>query len=726
MEYFNKARLLFVFIQVYIMRLLANSSYCDRCSEAPTTCREVSGTFAVTVMSKGYNPVVTVPVGACFLNITERQQSENYLALKSMRSGYIFNGMWLMSSPGTYHGAGTDFQYARADRSCPGDCIYSKGPTREELIVQLLYHNISPGVDYSYKIPYYLEQASEIREKNGKTESSPYKHTTTSNKGASESSTASKDTPAAQASGIQRNSLTDSRSYYTASQIQADVTQQQKTNERRYSEKERRHGSRRRQPVFSSDFRRPRTREDVRQSMHRRRNPDRRQPLRERTYSLNVDHLDAQERPDVTAGPAPAANVLGTDVPTDTGVTNEVTIHGEVNYAWRTNGYTQCSLSCGGGIKQPILGCLELKTGSPVTASFCQGQIKPELTPEPCNEAACLPDWEAGQWSACSKSCGEGEQVRLVFCQQRISQTNILNLTEDQCLGRKPASTRPCRRPSCSSYFYWHTSDWSDCSVLCGSGVRNRRVFCKNEAGRIVNDSQCSQPQPRSSRSCDLGSCTRHWYHSSWNNKCSEDCGSGIMSRKVYCITDSGRHLPDEKCDLEKKPSDEKTCSQNTPCSGRWFTGPWSKCTVPCGEGWRERSVLCVQKTSDGAYHILDASQCIESNKPTARETCRQDECETMWYMTDWSKCSVSCGGGVKHRHVQCLNNDMEHSTLCSERERPADMASCNEDRCWTRRNSHNNGCVDRYPNCVVVVQTRLCRYPYYQRNCCRSCSGWP
>ena len=61
------------------MRLLANSSYCDRCSEAPTTCREVSGTFAVTVMSKGYNPVVTVPVGACFLNITERQQSENYL-----------------------------------------------------------------------------------------------------------------------------------------------------------------------------------------------------------------------------------------------------------------------------------------------------------------------------------------------------------------------------------------------------------------------------------------------------------------------------------------------------------------------------------------------------------------------------------------------------------------------------------------------------------------------
>ena len=48
--------------------------------------------------------------------------------------------------------------------------------------------------------------------------------------------------------------------------------------------------------------------------------------------------------------------------------------------------------------------------------------------------------------------------------------------------------------------------------------------------------------------------------------------------------------------------------------------------------------MLCMQKTSDGVYHILDMSQCIENNKPATKETCRQDECETMWYMTDWSK----------------------------------------------------------------------------------------
>ena len=49
------------------------------------------------------------------------------------------------------------------------------------------------------------------------------------------------------------------------------------------------------------------------------------------------------------------------------------------------------------------------------------------------------------------------------------------------------------------------------------------------------------------------------------------------MSRKVFCMTDSGRPLPEDECDLHKKPTDEKTCSQDNPCTGTWFTGPWSK-----------------------------------------------------------------------------------------------------------------------------------------------------
>ena len=31
--------------------------------------------------------------------------------------------------------------------------------------------------------------------------------------------------------------------------------------------------------------------------------------------------------------------------------------------------------------------------------------------------------------------------------------------------------------------------------------------------------------------------------------------------------------------------------------------------------------------------------------------------------------------------------------------------------------------CEDKFKNCQVVVQSRLCRYSFYQSNCCQSCS---
>ena len=30
--------------------------------------------------------------------------------------------------------------------------------------------------------------------------------------------------------------------------------------------------------------------------------------------------------------------------------------------------------------------------------------------------------------------------------------------------------------------------------------------------------------------------------------------------------------------------------------------------------------------------------------------------------------------------------------------------------------------CEDRFKNCAVVVQSRLCRYAFYTANCCSSC----
>jgi hypothetical protein len=33
-----------------------------------------------------------------------------------------------------------------------------------------------------------------------------------------------------------------------------------------------------------------------------------------------------------------------------------------------------------------------------------------------------------------------------------------------------------------------------------------------------------------------------------------------------------------------------------------------------------------------------------------------------------------------------------------------------------------SDGCKDKFKNCNMVVQSRLCKYSFYQTNCCRSC----
>ncbi|CAL8351172.1 unnamed protein product [Boreogadus saida] len=37
-----------------------------------------------------------------------------------------------------------------------------------------------------------------------------------------------------------------------------------------------------------------------------------------------------------------------------------------------------------------------------------------------------------------------------------------------------------------------------------------------------------------------------------------------------------------------------------------------------------------------------------------------------------------------------------------------------------------DSSCRDQYHNCAVVVQARLCVYPYYRGACCASCSKAP
>lgn len=84
---------------------------------------------------------------------------------------------------------------------------------------------------------------------------------------------------------------------------------------------------------------------------------------------------------------------------------------------WYTSPWTQCNVRCGSGTQRRDIVCVQ-KTGSDfsvVASTECSDLEKPAPVQE-CDMGECLPQWFTTEWSACSRSCGKGLQMREVRC----------------------------------------------------------------------------------------------------------------------------------------------------------------------------------------------------------------------------------------------------------------------------------------------------------------------
>uniref|UniRef100_A0A3Q3XGH4 Peptidase M12B domain-containing protein n=1 Tax=Mola mola TaxID=94237 RepID=A0A3Q3XGH4_MOLML len=94
-----------------------------------------------------------------------------------------------------------------------------------------------------------------------------------------------------------------------------------------------------------------------------------------------------------------------------------------------------------------------------------------------------VPDWDLGEWSECSKSCGSGWSRRNVECKDSAGFLSSLCDTD-----LKPMDIRPCGDLPCP---IWQTGPWSSCSRTCGQGERRRSVFCIDYTGKTVEPDKC-------------------------------------------------------------------------------------------------------------------------------------------------------------------------------------------------------------------------------------------
>ncbi|XP_075442138.1 A disintegrin and metalloproteinase with thrombospondin motifs 16 isoform X1 [Ascaphus truei] len=349
------------------------------------------------------------------------------------------------------------------------------------------------------------------------------------------------------------------------------------------------------------------------------------------------------------------------------------------NYTWAII-RSECSSTCGGGHMNTKEGCYK-DMRVQVNTSFCNAKNRPVTGLSPCNLQACPPSWSVGNWTECSQTCGMGEQFRQIHCIQK-THYKLETMASKLCTLQPPANRQICNTQSCPPA--WSVVPWSECSRTCGKGWKKRIVVCKS-----------TNPSFRA------------------------------------------QILPDAACTTEFKPKTQEAClikRCSKPKKLQWFVSSWSECSATCGTGSQKRILRCAEKYVSGKYKELVPKKCSHLQKPTMEleRACLQNECPRYpiystvnqlrgsWYSSPWSQCTVSCGGGVEVRTVQCLSNGRS-AIGCLFHQKPGTSQACNTGFCPPEKK--DTFCKDYFNWCYLVPQHGVCSHKFYGKQCCKSCS---
>ncbi|CAH8513479.1 unnamed protein product [Heterobilharzia americana] len=314
---------------------------------------------------------------------------------------------------------------------------------------------------------------------------------------------------------------------------------------------------------------------------------------------------------------------------------------------------TSCSVTCGTGMKQIKIPCerislkhetdasnekkVVLESIDIVNSDKCMESLQyiPRLSTDKMNRTVYVETIE--------RQIIDKDAIPLKI--DDINQPIVLPCNEDPCELRVPA---------------WRTTSWSSCSSSCGLGVKQRQAMC-------VIEIQSNQPKMNPSKH------DSEVYTSIFTASRSD---VGIVDSQI-CHTA-----------LLPKPTEQETCLE-APCPV-WRTEDWQECDGVCEYGIQRRQVRCVieldssqlssnnlstEEKNDSLRLLLnnpDSSALIRRSrsanvvdvdhercrnagiKPISERPCLINIRCPYWYKSEWSKCSVKCGMGMRSRQVDC------------------------------------------------------------------------
>uniref|UniRef100_A0A8C7MGF5 ADAMTS like 2 n=2 Tax=Oncorhynchus kisutch TaxID=8019 RepID=A0A8C7MGF5_ONCKI len=219
---------------------------------------------------------------------------------------------------------------------------------------------------------------------------------------------------------------------------------------------------------------------------------------------------------------------------------------------WEVAEWTECPAKCGhrAQVTREVRCSDETKLCDPPTRP-------PNI--KNCTGSPCERQWTVSEWGPCSGLCGQGKMVRHVYCKTPEGRV----VPESQCsLENKPLAIHPCGEKDCAPH--WLTQDWERCNTTCGRGVKRRIVQCAGiTAGKFQthdNEDCGASERPEDENTCFERPCFK-WYTTPWS-ECTKMCGVGVRMRDVKCY--QAREIV-RGCDSLTKPVAKQTCALQ-PC----------------------------------------------------------------------------------------------------------------------------------------------------------------
>ncbi|CAL5224259.1 g6916 [Coccomyxa viridis] len=295
-----------------------------------------------------------------------------------------------------------------------------------------------------------------------------------------------------------------------------------------------------------------------------------------------------------------------------------------------------------------------------------------------------------------------------------------------------PSSARHlASQATASRAIWWHVlgrgvqlsfTPWSECGADCGAGYNDRSAICADADGIPVDVSACSAYSgPQLSGSCQGTSCAQaHYLTGAWT-ACNATCDGGLITRAVTCVDAKLRPTAASACKALAAPMTQRPCN-TAPCVGHsWQVGQWGSCSKPCGGGIRRRSVQCMNQFGQ----VADNGTCL-GVQPADELQCNVMTCNF---------CSLTnCAGQGVCKSGVCVCQPGYRGSYCEISPACSGILDQAGNCCATGVVSQNGTCcgqgalLDRHSTCCISGKLDACgacggpaRAVDVQNVCCNS-----